>query len=190
MNWLTHIEPEIWVEDAAEAVTFYERALGAEVLHRVGDGNDIVARLAVGEGRFWVAPANPGSGRHDAARLVGATGRLLLVVDDPSETFARALAARCARAGLGTRGTRLDRRPSARPLRPRVGDRPTTGEGIGRTADRRGVQRAPRGNRSSGLAVRPPSEPSGLQALNAPAGFRTCDRRIRSSAGTCPTGET
>jgi len=88
---LTHIEPEIWVEDAAAAVAFYERALGAEVIHQVGSGGDIVARLRVGEGRFWVAPADPESGRHDAAALAGATGRLLLVVDDPAETLARAL---------------------------------------------------------------------------------------------------
>jgi PhnB protein len=80
---MTQIEPELWVERVADAITFYGRAFGAEVLHRVGDEDNIVARLEVDDARFWVATANRSSGRHDPQWIDGATGRLLLVVEDP-----------------------------------------------------------------------------------------------------------
>jgi catechol 2,3-dioxygenase-like lactoylglutathione lyase family enzyme len=41
---LVTIQPELWVDHANEAVAFYEAAFGAKVLHRVGEGEDIVAR--------------------------------------------------------------------------------------------------------------------------------------------------
>src|SRR5918994_2681576 len=45
---MTSIEPELWVERSRDAIAFYEAAFGATVLHRVGDGDDLVAQLAVG----------------------------------------------------------------------------------------------------------------------------------------------
>jgi PhnB protein len=47
---MTSIQPELWVDAPSEAVAFYEAAFGARVLHRVGEGDDIVAQLAVGDG--------------------------------------------------------------------------------------------------------------------------------------------
>jgi PhnB protein len=88
---MTGIEPELWVDRPATAVGFYERAFGASTLHRVGDGEDIVAQLAVGEARFWVGSA--GEARLSPNAIGGATGRTLLVVDDPSELVRRAVAA-------------------------------------------------------------------------------------------------
>ena len=41
------IQPELWVERAGAAVAFYQAAFGATVVHRVGGGDDIVARLSV-----------------------------------------------------------------------------------------------------------------------------------------------
>jgi PhnB protein len=81
------------VEPAAEAIAFYESAFGARVLHRVGEGEDIVAQLAVGEAAFWISTASPEDGRLDPRHLGGATGRTLLVVEDPDATHAAALAA-------------------------------------------------------------------------------------------------
>ena len=52
---MTSIQPELWVETPGEAVAFYEAAFGATVLHRVGEGDDIVAQLGVGDAAFWVA---------------------------------------------------------------------------------------------------------------------------------------
>ena len=54
---MTSIQPELWVDHGAAAVTFYENAFGAKVLHRVGEGEGIVAQLAVGAAAFWVAAA-------------------------------------------------------------------------------------------------------------------------------------
>ena len=73
------------------AIAFYADAFGATVLHQVGEGDDLVAQLAVGEARFWVSNAN---GRDRLDPLAGgATGRVLLHVDDPDAVAARALAA-------------------------------------------------------------------------------------------------
>ncbi len=52
------IEPQLWVEGASSAVAFYRSAFDAEVLHQVGEGDDIVAQLAVGSARFWVTEAS------------------------------------------------------------------------------------------------------------------------------------
>jgi PhnB protein len=52
-----------------------------------------VAQLAVGDAVFWVAAAGPG-GERLVPNLVGrAIGRILLLVDDPDTTFARAVEA-------------------------------------------------------------------------------------------------
>ena len=55
---VTGIEPELWVDRAGAAVAFYQAAFGATVLHRVGDGDDIVAQLSVDGAAFWVAAAD------------------------------------------------------------------------------------------------------------------------------------
>jgi PhnB protein len=90
---MAEIQPELWIERAGVAVEFYERAFGASVLHRVGEGDDIVAQLSVDGATFWVASADPGSGRLSPLAAGGATGRTLLVVDDPDAVFARAVSA-------------------------------------------------------------------------------------------------
>lgn len=78
------IEPQLWVEGASAAVGFYEAAFGATILHLVGDGDDIVAQLSVGQARFWVTEANEDMRRHSPNSINGTTGRTLLVVDDPA----------------------------------------------------------------------------------------------------------
>ena len=89
----TSIQPQLWVDRGATAVAFYEAAYGARVLHRVGDGEDVVAQLAVEDAVFWVAATGPSTERLVPRVLGGATGRLLLVVDDPEAVFTRAVAA-------------------------------------------------------------------------------------------------
>jgi len=88
---MTGIEPELWAARPREAIAFYQAAFGASELLLVGEGDDIVARLAVGEARFWVSAASPDrpapSGDHPA------TGRTLLVVDDPDAVHEAALRA-------------------------------------------------------------------------------------------------
>lgn len=91
---MTSIQPELWVDDARKALTFYAAAFGATVLHLVGEGDDIVAQLGVGDAAFWVAPASTPLKRLSPRAIDGATGRILLVVDDPD-----AVAAQAVRAG-------------------------------------------------------------------------------------------
>jgi PhnB protein len=93
---MTSVEPQLWTDRAAAAVRFYEAAFGAVVLHRVGDGDEIVAQLAVGNARFWVSAADPAMNRFDPQQIAGATGRTLLVVEDPVALQASAVDAGAA----------------------------------------------------------------------------------------------
>jgi PhnB protein len=90
---MTSIQPELWVENAREAPTFYVAAFGATVLHLVGDGDDIVAQLGVGDAAFWIAPASSTMKRLSPRAIDGATSRTLLVVDDPDTVVQQALRA-------------------------------------------------------------------------------------------------
>src|ERR1700689_1672241 len=100
---MTSIEPELWTDHPAAAVAFYEAGFGAVVLHRVGDGDEIVAQLALGDARFWVTAADPERGRLDPRQAGGATGRTLLVIDDPAALQARAIDAGAAELSPVTR---------------------------------------------------------------------------------------
>ncbi len=90
---MTSIQPQLWVDQGATAVAFYQVAFGATVLHQVGEGEDIVAQLAVGDAAFWVAAAGSTPGRFSPRSISGATGRTLLVVDDPDVMMSQALGA-------------------------------------------------------------------------------------------------
>jgi PhnB protein len=85
------IQPELWVDRAGAAVAFYEAAFGARVLHRVGEGDDIVAQLAAGDATFWVAADSPSLKRFSPQAIGGATSRTLLVADDPDAVIKRAV---------------------------------------------------------------------------------------------------
>lgn len=90
---MTGIQPELWIDRASAAVDFYETAFGAVVLHRVGAGDDIVVQLAVGDAVFWVTAASSDTGRFSPESIGGATGRNLLIVDDPGAMLERAVGA-------------------------------------------------------------------------------------------------
>jgi PhnB protein len=90
---VTSIQPELWVDRGAQAVAFYEAAFGATVLHRVGDGENIVAQLAVGEAAFWVSTGGSSGQRINPKAIGGATSRTLLVVDDPDTVLHNAVTA-------------------------------------------------------------------------------------------------
>jgi len=88
---MTSIQPELWVENPRDALAFYSAAFGATVLHRVGEGDDIVAQLGVDEAAFWVASASSAMKRLDPRSIDGVTSRTLLVVDDPDTILRRAV---------------------------------------------------------------------------------------------------
>jgi hypothetical protein len=96
-----HPQPELWVENAREALAFYAAAFGATVLHLVGEGDDIVVQLGVGDAAFWVAPASSTMKRLDPRAIEGATSRTLLVVDDPDTVTAQAVRAGAKETGRG-----------------------------------------------------------------------------------------
>jgi PhnB protein len=79
---MTSFEPELWVESPGAAIAFYAEAFGATVVHQVGDDDELVAHLAVGEARFWVANSAERV-RLSPRAIGGATGRVLICVDDP-----------------------------------------------------------------------------------------------------------
>lgn len=109
---MTDIQPELWVDTPREALRFYEAAFGATVLHCVGEGDDIVAQLGVGDAAFWVAPASSTMKRLSPRALEGAaTGRTLLVVDDPDSIVGKSVAAGATRtsAVADEHGWRLGR---------------------------------------------------------------------------------
>ena len=99
---MTSMQPELWVENAREALAFYAAAFGATVLHLVGDGDDIVAQLGVDDAAFWVAPASSAMKRLSPRAIGGATGRTLLVVDDPDTVAQQAVFAGAKEAPVGT----------------------------------------------------------------------------------------
>jgi PhnB protein len=90
---MTSIQPELWVESPREAVAFYEAAFGATVMHLVGEGDEIVAQLGVRDAVFWVAPPSSEMKRLSPAAIGGATGRTLLVVDDPDAIVRQSVSA-------------------------------------------------------------------------------------------------
>jgi uncharacterized glyoxalase superfamily protein PhnB len=87
---------QLSVRRGREAVAFYRAAFGATEMFRVGgdaDNPDVVAQLVVGDATFWVADEAPEHGNHSPESVGGATTRMLLVVDDPAATVARAVEA-------------------------------------------------------------------------------------------------
>ncbi|MBV8735207.1 MAG: hypothetical protein JO321_11275 [Solirubrobacterales bacterium] len=90
---MTSIQPELWVDRAGAAVAFYQAAFGASVMHLVGDGDDIVAQLSIGDAAFWVSAASSSMKRLSPNAIDGTTSRTLLVVDNPDQIMARAMAA-------------------------------------------------------------------------------------------------
>ena len=90
---MTDIQPELWIDRPAAAVAFYEAAFGARVLHRVGEGDEIVAQLAIRDAAFWISSGGSDGPRFSPKAIGGATGRTLLVVDNPDAMFAKAVEA-------------------------------------------------------------------------------------------------
>jgi PhnB protein len=90
---MTSIQPELWVDTPREALAFYEAAFGAMIIHRVGEGEDILAQLSVGDATFWVAPISSTMKRFSPRAIGGATSRMLLVVEDPDSIVRQAVAA-------------------------------------------------------------------------------------------------
>lgn len=93
MDAVTDIQPQLWIDRAAEAVAFYQQAFGAQVVHQVGAGDDIVAQLTIGDSAFWVSSGGADGPRFSPQAIGGTTSRTLLVVDDPDALVEQAVLA-------------------------------------------------------------------------------------------------
>lgn len=85
------IAPMLSVRNGPRAVDFYCAAFGAEVLFRIDNEGSVVAELAAGGARFWVADESPEHLNFSPETLGGGTVRMVMVVEDPDALFQRAV---------------------------------------------------------------------------------------------------
>src|ERR1700742_2971076 len=89
----TEIAVMLAVGDAKAAVEFYKKAFGAEVDWTVGGDDHMVAGLAIGGARFFLATESPEFGTRGPLAAGCTTVRIELFVDDPRAFQAKAIAA-------------------------------------------------------------------------------------------------
>ena len=90
----TSIAPMLSVRNGAKAVDFYKTAFGAQEMFRMDDPSGaVVAELAVGGAKFWVADESPAHLNFSPETVGGSTARMVMVVDDPDRSFTRAVEA-------------------------------------------------------------------------------------------------
>lgn len=88
------LSPYLIVQGAAEAITFYQQALGAKELYRLTDPTGKVghAELEVEGSRFMLADEYPDFGALSPVTVQGTPVSIHLYVDDVDQVVARALA--------------------------------------------------------------------------------------------------
>jgi len=87
------VQAQLSVRRGRDAVEFYKAAFGATEVFRFGgddDNQEVVAQLDINGGQFWVEDESPAHGNFSPESVGGATGRMLLVVDDPEAVVRRA----------------------------------------------------------------------------------------------------
>ena len=86
--------PTLSVRRGAEAVEFYKKAFGAEVIFCIADPDGaIVAQLSIDGVGFLVADESPGHENFSPETLGGSTIKMGLVVSDPDAVAKQAVAA-------------------------------------------------------------------------------------------------
>ena len=90
----TTLAPFLSVRNGAKAVDFYKSAFGAEEIFRHEDPTGaVVSNLAINSHGFWVADESPEYKNFSPETLNGGTVRMILTVEDPDTSFARAIKA-------------------------------------------------------------------------------------------------
>jgi PhnB protein len=87
------VTPSLIVRNAAEAIDFYKKALGAEEIMRMAgpDGKIGHAELKIGDSIIFLTDENPAMGCKSPQTLGGAAGNLYLYVEDVDTAFQRAI---------------------------------------------------------------------------------------------------
>jgi PhnB protein len=88
----TEISPMLAVSDGNAAIEFYKAALGAELLWHLESEGEVVAGLAIGGAKFFLAHESPNYGTRGPASVGFTTARIELFVDDPVAVHRQALA--------------------------------------------------------------------------------------------------
>jgi PhnB protein len=92
-DYKTRIAPMLAVRDSARAVEFYKQAFGAVELWRIGDGGAVVAGLSVNGAELFLAEESPPHGTRSPKSTGSTTVRIELIVENPEQVHARAVAA-------------------------------------------------------------------------------------------------
>lgn len=89
------VTPAIIVRGADEAIDFYKRAFGADVVSRMAapDGSVAHAEIRIGDSTVMLGEENEQWGTRSPLSTGAVTGSLHIYVDDADATFSRAVAA-------------------------------------------------------------------------------------------------
>lgn len=90
------IQPSLIVRNAAQAIDFYKKALGAEELVRMPspDGKIMHAELKIGDSVIFISEESPNMGFCKSPQtLGGCTGTLNVYVSDADKTFNQSISA-------------------------------------------------------------------------------------------------
>ena len=88
------VTPYLIVDDAAEAIRFYEKALGATEIFRLPMGDRIGhAEIRIGDSIVMLSDEWPDMGKLGPKARGGATSSMMIYVEDVDAAFARATAA-------------------------------------------------------------------------------------------------
>ena len=87
------VTPALTVRNAAEAIAFYKKALGAEELVRMSspDGKISHAELKIGDSIIFLGDEIPDMGNKSPQTLGGSSGSLFLYVEDVDKFYQRAV---------------------------------------------------------------------------------------------------
>lgn len=89
----TQVAPMLAVSDGSAAIAFYEKAFGAQLLWKLGEGANVVAGMAIDGAEFFLAHESPEYGTRAPSLAGFTTVRIELFVDDPRAVQGRAIAA-------------------------------------------------------------------------------------------------
>lgn len=88
------VTPYLIVDDAAEAIRFYEKALGATEIFRLPMGDRIGhAEIRIGDSIIMLSDEWPDMGKLGPKARGGATSSMMVYVEDVDAAYARATAA-------------------------------------------------------------------------------------------------